>query len=213
MNPIRFPYQIVMAGLLLIPSLAYAALEIKAKADKTATTGDIETWVVQVELENNTGSETGPLKCRNCFSGHRNGILLCEFADKIGIGTKSALPLNPPPESPLAEAHDGSWHLVTDGRAEFSGTIRGVPVPKVFAILLGQGSAYHLLGRPYSVRSQKTAATENLKQTMNEIDRLHEMSLNKLAHQFTGTSFQQEYQLARNPIANAKSKPAAPPPP
>jgi hypothetical protein len=69
-----------------------------------------------------------------------------------------------------------------------------------------------LLGTPRGARGTKTAATENLQQTMDEIDRLLEKGLDKLALQFTGTSFHQEYLLARDPVAVAKSKPAVEPP-
>ena len=68
-----------------------------------------------------------------------------------------------------------------------------------------------LLGTPRTARGTKTAATENLQATLKEIDRLLEKGLDKLALQFTGTPFHQEYLLARDPIAVAKSKPAAPP--
>jgi hypothetical protein len=70
-----------------------------------------------------------------------------------------------------------------------------------------------LLGTPRSSRGTKTAATENLQSTLEEIDRLLEKGLDKLALQFTGTPFHQEYLLARDPIATAKSKPAVTPPP
>ena len=67
-----------------------------------------------------------------------------------------------------------------------------------------------LLGTPRGARGTKTAATGNLQQTMEEIDRLLEKGLDKLALQFTGTPFHQEYLLARDPVAVAKSKPATP---
>ena len=70
-----------------------------------------------------------------------------------------------------------------------------------------------LLGTPRSARGTKTAATENLQQTMDEIDRLLEKGLDKLALQFSGTTFHQEYLLARSPIANGKAKPEVPPAP
>lgn len=70
-----------------------------------------------------------------------------------------------------------------------------------------------LLGTPRNARGSKTAATENLQTTMEEIDRLLEKGLDKLALQFTGTPFHQEYLLARDPIATAKSKPTTPPTP
>ncbi len=70
-----------------------------------------------------------------------------------------------------------------------------------------------LLGTPRSARGTKTAATENLQTTLEEIDRLLEKGLDKLALQFTGTPFHQEYLLARDPVAVAKSKPATVPTP
>lgn len=70
-----------------------------------------------------------------------------------------------------------------------------------------------LLGSPRAARGQKTAATAHLQQTLEEIDRLLEKGLDKLALQFPGTAFQQEYQLARAPIAPASHAPASPNPP
>jgi hypothetical protein len=67
-----------------------------------------------------------------------------------------------------------------------------------------------LLGTPRSARGTKTAATENLQATMEEIDRLLEKGLDKLALQFAGTPFHQQYLLARDPIAVARSKAAVP---
>ncbi len=63
-----------------------------------------------------------------------------------------------------------------------------------------------LLGTPRAARGSKTAATENLAATLDEIDNLLEKGLDKLALQFIGTSFYQEYLLARDPIAVAKKK-------
>ncbi len=70
-----------------------------------------------------------------------------------------------------------------------------------------------LLGSPRSARGIKTAATENLQKTLDEIDRLLEKGLDKLALQFKGTPFYQGYLLARDPVAVAKSKPQPTPPP
>ncbi len=70
-----------------------------------------------------------------------------------------------------------------------------------------------LLGSPRSARGQKTAATENLQQALEDIDRLLEKGLDKLAIQFTGTTFHQEYLLARDPVAVAKRKAEEPPAP
>jgi len=63
-----------------------------------------------------------------------------------------------------------------------------------------------LLGSPRSARGVKTAATKNLQQTLDDIDRLLEKGLDKLALQFTGTTFHQEYLLARDPVAVARRK-------
>jgi len=69
-----------------------------------------------------------------------------------------------------------------------------------------------LLGTPRTARGTKTAATENLQTTLEEIDRLLEKGLDKLALQFTGSPFYQQYLLARDPIATAAAKknPATP---
>lgn len=70
-----------------------------------------------------------------------------------------------------------------------------------------------LLGSPRASRGEKTAATASLQQAMDEIDRLLEKGLDKLALQFTGTAFQHQYLLARDPIAAAKRKPEQATPP
>ncbi len=63
-----------------------------------------------------------------------------------------------------------------------------------------------LLGTPRAARGTKTAATENLEAALGEIDQILEKGLDKLALQFMGTTFHQEYLLARDPIAVAKKK-------
>lgn len=63
-----------------------------------------------------------------------------------------------------------------------------------------------LLGSPRNARGEKTAATENLQQALDAIDRLLEKGLDKLVLQFKGTDFYQEYQLARDPVAVARKK-------
>ncbi len=67
-----------------------------------------------------------------------------------------------------------------------------------------------LLGTP---RSERTAATGNLQQMSDEIERLFEKGLDKLPLQFTSITFHQDYLLTRDPIAIAHRKAEATPAP
>ncbi len=120
--------------------------------------------------------------------------------------------------------------LVDDKATELLELARAIPAPApgttapdLAAVGLTEGKldlletrieTYNLLlGTPRGARGTKTAATENLQQTLDDIDRLLEKGLDKLALQFTSTPFYQEYLLARDPVAVAKSKTVATPPP
>jgi len=63
-----------------------------------------------------------------------------------------------------------------------------------------------LLGSPRAARGEKTAATGNLQQALDDLDRLLEKGLDKLMLQFKDTDFYTEYQLARDAVAVAKKK-------
>lgn len=119
-------------------------------------------------------------------------------------------------------------HLVDDKATELLNLARAIPTPApgssergLAAVGLSEGKldlletrieTYNLLlGSPRAARGQKTAATENLQQTLDEIDRLLEKGLDKLIVQFTGTPFHQEYTLARNAIFTGPRKQETPP--
>jgi hypothetical protein len=72
-----------------------------------------------------------------------------------------------------------------------------------------------LLGSPRSARGEKSAATQNLATTLDEIDSLLEKGLDKLILGFRDTDFFKEYQSARKIIdpATPSTEPSAPPPP
>jgi hypothetical protein len=69
-----------------------------------------------------------------------------------------------------------------------------------------------LLGSPRAARGEKTAATTNLQQALDDLDRLLEKGLDKLVLQFKGTDFYTQYLLARDPIAVARKKQETNPP-
>jgi hypothetical protein len=110
--------------------------------------------------------------------------------------------------------------LVDDKATEFLELARSLPATDLTQVGLTEGKldnfethieTYNLLlGTPRAARGTKTAATANLAQTLEEIERLLDKGLDKLALQFTGTTFHQEYLLARDPIAPAKTQPTAP---
>ena len=54
-----------------------------------------------------------------------------------------------------------------------------------------------LLGTPRAARGEKSAATANLQQALDDIDEIYEKGLDKMVEQFRGTNFFQEYQSAR----------------
>lgn len=112
-------------------------------------------------------------------------------------------------------------HLVDDKATELLEIARAIPAPApgpnahgIADVGLTQGKldlletrieTYNLLlGSPRAARGEKTAATANLQQAMDDIDRLLEKGLDKLVIQFKGTTFHQEYTLARDPIAVAR---------
>jgi hypothetical protein len=120
----------------------------------------------------------------------------------------------------LAQLPEGR---VDDKATEFLELARSLPATDLTQVGLTDGKldtfethieTYNLLlGTPRTARGTKTAATANLAQTLEEIERLLDKGLDKLALQFAGTTFHQEYLLARDPIAVAKSKPKDPPSP
>lgn len=58
------------AALFWFPAMAGAALEIKAKAVKTSSTKEEESWVIRMELANSSGAAAGPLVLQYRYSGH-----------------------------------------------------------------------------------------------------------------------------------------------
>lgn len=114
-------------------------------------------------------------------------------------------------------------HLVDDKATEFLNLARAIPAPApgssehgLASVGLTEGrldlletrtETYNLLlGSPRTARGQKTAATANLQQILDDIDRFLEKGLDKLAVQFSGTSFHQEYTLARSAIFSSPRK-------
>ena len=122
-----------------------------------------------------------------------------------------------------SDIHNLPDSLVDDKATEFLELAGALPATDLTQVGLTDGKldtfethieTYNLLlGTPRSARGTKTAATANLAQTLEEIERLLDKGLDKLALQFAGTTFHQEYLLARDPIAVAKSKPKDPPSP
>ncbi len=117
-------------------------------------------------------------------------------------------------------------HLVDDVATELLTLARAIPAPLpgsntsgLLSVGLTEGKldllethieTYNLLlGSPRNARGTKTAATQNLQTTLEEIDRLLEKGLDKLVLQFSSTPFYQEYLLARETISTgtAKKKP------
>ena len=120
--------------------------------------------------------------------------------------------------------------LVDDKATELIALARAIPVPApgstahgIAEVGLTAGKletleihveTYNLLvGSPRAARGQKTVATAHLQETLEDLDRLLEKGLDKLALQFTGTTFHREYLLARNPISPATNTPTPAPAP
>jgi|GEM_PF-2705745 len=182
---------------------------------------------VLIQDSNTTGITEAKQSARTTLISHilETGGALCSLAllreDPVLEAKADLLP------SSLTTLPD---HLVDDKATELLELARAVPVPApgtsahgLPSVGLTEGKldllethieTYNLLlGSPRTARGTKTAATENLQTTLDEIDRLLEKGLDKLALQYKGTPFYQEYLLARDPVSLANRKLEQPPTP
>lgn len=173
---------------------------------------------------------TGVAKAKNAT----RATLTHHILETGGALCSLALLRNDPVLEAKADLHASDIHelpdnLVDDKATELLQLARAIPAattPGIAEVGLTEGKldlletvieTYNLLlGSPRRARGEKTAATANLQLALDETERILEKGLDKLVLQFKGTTFHQEYLLARDPIAASKSTapaPATPPSP
>lgn len=138
------------------------------------------------------------------------------------LRAKASFPPSTLERLPDAEVDDRAIELVTTARALLTNPpATGKPQLADFGInpatldeLDTRIETYNLLlGTPRAARGERTAATQNLQQALEDLDELLNYGLDTLIRQFNGTTLEKEYTSARaliDPASTPEKPPTSP---